>query len=127
MKSEAQRIAIAEACGWTRIDPKSGLDWEPRGLPPNQTHGALKDLPDYTEDLNACHEMEKVLTEERRNGYALRLYDLTNGFKPDHYEEDPYNPICFEASMIGVGLMVSANAAQRAEAFLRTIGKWVES
>lgn len=41
MNQEEKRIKIAEKCGWS---------WAARSL-----------LPDYFNDLNACHEMEKHL------------------------------------------------------------------
>jgi hypothetical protein len=104
---EQQRIAIAEACGWrqsTAKHPKSGniveiwtdgkRDW---------SH--TQKIPDYLNDLNAMHEVEKVLTDEQQRTYAAEL----------------------GRSYDGSFLHVSAPAAQRAEAFLRTIGKWVES
>ena len=90
MTPEAQRIAIAEACGWKTgyRDPEA---WHP--------------LPDYLNDLNAMHESEKVLTNEQLEVYCNILH------KPNH----------------GVYWAIHATAAQRAEAFLRTIGKWEEA
>jgi hypothetical protein len=99
MTPEAQRIAIAEACGWTDtqiIDGKYG-----------QT-----DVPDYLNDLNACHEMEKALTSGQRVIYADNLCIIWTG------RDDRAVPIWF---------WIKATASQRAEAFLRTIGKWEEA
>ncbi len=79
MSPEAQRIAIAEACG-TDL-------WQNR--------------PSYLTDLNAMHEAEKVLTDEQQDDYMNWLGNC--------YSEWP---------------SIHATAAQRAEAFLRTIGKW---
>ena len=99
MKPEQQRIAIAEACGWK--PDKRGLGW----LSP---HGCYEPEPDYLNDLNAMHEAEKVLTEDQREQYLNSLYKVCN---PDSMLNDAWNLNC-------------ATAAQRAEAFLRTIGKW---
>ena len=63
-------------------------------------------LPDYLNDLNAMHEAENVLTNEQWWLFVEFLTEIRGG---------------------GVALCISATAAQRAEAFLRTIGKWVES
>jgi hypothetical protein len=58
--------------------------------------------PDYLNDLNAMHEAEKVLNNVQRERYRTELV----------YSH--------------AGRDVFATAAQRAEAFLRTIGKWEE-
>ncbi len=93
MTPEAQRIAIAEACGWTDtqiIDGKYG-----------QT-----DVPDYLNDLNAMHEAEQVLFG--RNDWSSCKYDEYLDVATSSWKWN-------------------ATASQRAEAFLRTIGKWEES
>ena len=67
-------------------------------------------LPDYLNDLNACHEAEKVLTEKGVNawwGYVAFI--------------NRHNPRPF-----GTETAVHATAAQRCEAFLRTLGLWEE-
>ena len=63
MTPEAQRTAIAEACGWKTgyRDPEA---WHP--------------LPDYLNDLNAMHDAEKVLTNEQLEVYCNILH------KPNH-------------------------------------------
>jgi hypothetical protein len=93
MTPEQQRIAIAEACGWTDtqiIDGKYG-----------QT-----DVPDYLHDLNAMHDAEKVLFG--RNDWSSCKYDEYLDVATSSWKWN-------------------ATASQRAEAFLRTIGKWEES
>ena len=57
--------------------------------------------PDYCTDLNAMHEAEKVLTYEQLDEYYIILAKMM--VRPFH-----------------------ATARQRAEAFLRTLGKWEE-
>ena len=110
MTPDQQRIAIARACGWTCCGQVPGL--HPHGLIPwrkiddytNQqvlNHEVpLETLPNYLENLNAIHDAEIKLTWRQRDMVADYLQDGRGG--------------CF------------ATAAQRAEAFLHTIGKWVE-
>lgn len=102
MSPEAQRIAIAEACGWAPIQNgyfrKGAVT-----LSANNTLSA-GELPNYLSNLNAMHEVEKVLTEEQWAVYNVWLLRLT------------YNEPLFAAT--------SATAAQRAEAFLRTLNLW---
>jgi hypothetical protein len=57
------------------------------------------DVPDYIGDLNACHEMEKALI--RHGDWAVCDYDQRRKW--------------------------NATAAQKAEAFLRTLGLWQET
>ena len=98
MTSEAQRIAIAEACGIISKDQWGPLYKTPQGI--------LRDCPDYLTDLNAMHEAEKVLDEQQAFNYHLYLegcckFGSAAGFWTYH-----------------------ATPHRRAEAFLRTIGKW---
>ena len=97
MTPEAQRIAIAEACGIVSKDKWGSLYKTPRGI--------LRDCPDYPTDLNAMHEAEKVLTLPERRKYRKTLLGH-----------------CEPAS-----IAIHATAAQRAEAFLLTIGKWEDA
>lgn len=62
-------------------------------------------IPDYLNDLNAMHEAEKIMNN---NDWWKFVEHLTN--------------ICGGGTALGI----SATASQRAEAFLRTIGKWEE-
>jgi hypothetical protein len=63
---------------------------------------------DYCADLNAMHEAEKVLNGLDKWRYALRLTEVTQS-----QSSDDMSFFC-------------ATARQRAEAFLRTLGKWKE-
>ena len=105
MTPEAQRIAIAEACGWTEIEPCTCCYGVIRGYQP--TPGAhKKHVPDFINDLNAMHEAEKVLAYAQGGDMTLWIQRMT---------------------CAGYGPQLFATAPQRAEAFLRTIGKWEES
>mgnify|MGYP000895397431 CR=1 FL=1 len=106
MTPEAQRIAIAEACGWTNVAPRIVKNVKHQG--DDITVGIWSDngwIPDYLNDLNAMHEAEKVLNEKQDHIMNDTLWDMCEGRK----------------------YLWHATAAQRAEAFLRTIGKWEEA
>jgi hypothetical protein len=96
MTDEQINQRIAEACGW-----KGNLiDRDMQGnLWPSEP-------PNYCADLNAMHEAEKVLTGLTRHAYCDALLDTVPD-SPDHLWE-----------------VLTATARQRAEAFLRTLGKW---
>jgi len=101
MKPELQQIAIAEACGW-KPDIR-GLGW----LSPS---GEYAVLPDYLNSLDAMHEAEKVLIEKGVNAWWEYVGHINR-----------HNP-----APLGVETAVHATAAQRAEAFLRTLSLWQE-
>jgi hypothetical protein len=106
MNPEQQRIAISEACGkWHSGWPHEYMNQADR----------LRHIPDYLNDLNAMNDAEKVLTKANWGGYAAELYRITDahnhGISPNHH----WLAVAF------------STATQRAEAFLRTIGKWEES
>jgi len=105
MNPEAERIAIAEACGFLRSE-RDGFRYWPQGFPTasSRPYAELFELPDYLNDLNAMHEAEKTLTGEQARAYHNQLGRMAAG---------------------GAWIWFSS-AAQRAEAFLRTIGKWQE-
>ena len=96
MNPETQRIAIAEACGIVTKD-----QWGPLY---RTQQGMVRDCPDYVNDLNAMHEAEEILNEKQEHIMNDTLWDL----------------------MLGRKYLWHATAAQRAEAFLRTLGKWEE-
>jgi len=103
VNKEKQRAAIAEACGWTLNPAKhtaKGLDW--LHVPSGNT---AYNPPNYLNDLNAMHDAEKVLTREQEKEYAYQL----------------------EAACCPTEYGWHATASQRAEALLRTIGKWNEA
>jgi len=113
MSPEAINKAVAEACGWKIIPerPNPGHARNPENPPTLREQyvnpeGRIYFLPDFCNDLNAIHEAEKILLQdhgewERYFFFLDRVCDFPNQI---------FNP--------------HATAAQRAEAFLRTIGKW---
>lgn len=115
MTPEAQRIAIAEACPqlFRFIKFRSGLGLCFRacdGLP-----DIRDDVFDPLIDLNAMHEAEKMLAIEQYAFYTENLSGVvTGGFR-------------YGCDIIAHFGLYHATATQRAEAFLRTIGKWDDS
>lgn len=110
MNAKIQRIKIAEVCRW-KPAPEPNKFWIVIGSNRGET------AHDPLSDLNAMHETEKVLSKERpANGgmfseqtqrYHSHLVTLTTASKWDSYIP-----------------AVHATAAQRAEAFLKTLNLW---
>jgi hypothetical protein len=111
MTNEQQRIAIAEASGWVR-EYSDIPTWDTSLNSYKPVHTMLfrrqekcfraENLPDYLNDLNAMHEAERTMGDPQLwVEYQSYLSDV----------------------MGHVGWIYHATAAQRAEAFLRTIGK----
>lgn len=74
LTQEQKRVRIAEYFGWKGVHvTKFGVMI---GVPPS-THVPPYDVlvPNYFNDLNACFEMEKVLTLEQMSQYGERLWD----------------------------------------------------
>ena len=110
MSPEQQQIAIAKACGWTGTEEDYTYYGFTQNIPMTRTRWTNPSggqttltLPDYLNDLNACHEMEKVLDYNQ-----LREMEDSVSFQFAVY---PFH----------------ATASQRAEAFLRTLGLWKEN
>lgn len=118
MTQDEQRIAIAEECGWKDCDGfELGGKWKhfPSGR-------ASLDIPDYLNDLNAMREAEKILYKGRvPTEYLTALFEAVD----KDYQHEAGGLEVLEPSEIYC-ILVHATAAQRAEAFLRTIGKWKE-
>jgi hypothetical protein len=87
-------------------------------FPPNSREPKLGVL-NYCFDLNAMHEAEKVLTAKRQHEYARQLGLII--FDGELSVPD------FRDNWYMAYLMIQATAVQRAEAFLRTIGKWIDA
>ena len=108
MTPEAQRIAIAEACSWrcTASFKEAFACWvRPDGMD-HQTEW----LPDYLNDLNAMHEAE------------MSQVDIEEGRFIVLFREYLHTILGHDGS-----LAIHATAAQRAEAFLRSLGKWEDA
>lgn len=112
-----QRIAIAESVGWTvyhRNDKGEIKSWKsPDGSIWQEPWTPLR----FTEDLNAMHEVERGLDDDLGCKYVNNLAEIV---RPEWRDSDDM----FYKSSTWTLRVVIATAAQRAEAYLRTINKW---
>lgn len=130
MKNLEANLAVARAIGWTHLEdaqprillPDELHDW--KGYPPQGSRvrvGLKENIPDFGRDLNAMHEVEKSLPDERffRSDYVDFLVGVSHGdpsrsFGPDReIEGQPWT-------------VFTATAAHRREAFLRAHKVWTE-
>lgn len=111
MKDEEINIAIAEACGFTNVHRfekwKEGGPMSDGTLIGDVGGRARVYVPCYTRDLNAMHEAEKIVCRRGHNVSEPLWFSLVD--------------VC--GSEIDAAF---STARQRAEAFLRTLGKWQE-
>lgn len=108
MSPEAQRIAIAEACGWT--GDRYHTLWT---RPDKKGRYYLTDeLPDYLNDLNAMHGAVQRLTGKQYRRFIFNLCERVIG------------NWCGEEAVSDSRTVIEATAAQRAEAFLRALNLW---
>ena len=107
MSPEEQQIAIAEALGYTQEEPwLDGRDcWSHKDHPP---HVGFDVIPDYLHDLNAIHEAVKTIPQNLMFRYFACLCNVVSG----------------SISLYGYSKATEATAAQRCEAFLKTLDKW---
>jgi hypothetical protein len=121
MTPDKQRTAIAEACGWREC-------WINQNGEPWGFLGALhysQSLPDYLNDLNAMREAEEVLAESQQSEFADRLN--TSHKVADLTYPEP-NTRGFRKALFSEAFhLIHATAAQRAEAFLKTLELWEET
>jgi hypothetical protein len=107
MTDEQINAAIAEACGWTQVNAEHRS-----GKAPNADYVGVEFIPDYSNDLNAMHEAEAYLIKNTTMlDYTDQLYDLA----------------CKSLKELKIWNPYGATARQRAEAFLKTLGKWEEA
>jgi hypothetical protein len=111
MKEEEEiNKRIAELCGWTacRLVVKVVLstlrDPVAYGIPPNGTYEIA--CLNYCTDLNAMHEAERSLHEPLREMYVRELLAKVADSPTSLWD------------------VLTAHPRSRAEAFLRTLGKW---
>jgi hypothetical protein len=101
MTDERINIEIAELCGWKK-DSQNGF--QPTWKNPDGTRYAESLLPNYTADLNACHEFEQKFGHINEWFYYEKaLAEITDGY------------------------IFHATARQRCEAFLRVHNQWEET
>ncbi len=108
MKPEEQIKAIAKVMGMPEIHQVVGRGWV-YGV---RDGGVAREyrVPNYLGSLDAMHDAENTLTIHQKDDYARILVSV----HPDHYNYTSHFKVAH------------ASAAQRAEAFLRVKGLWVE-
>lgn len=90
------------------------------GYPPEGAIiGKKQSLPDYLNDLNAMHEAENHLKMEEIGDYENKIYGATS------YRDSVRGEPAIFWSQHSLYRNLRATASQRAEALLRTIGKWL--
>ncbi len=92
--------AIAEAYGFTREEDY--LDGRQCWTYKGGNVCEFTEVPEFCNDLNAMHDAEKVLVREQRFAYWHELNNI----------------------VMGTVHVAFATAAQRAEAFLKTLNLW---
>lgn len=116
MKPEAQRIAIAEACGWRRCETGTECWIAPDG---NHSTNGRTTLPDYLSDLNAIMAAIRDIilgNEELEKRFLTELGTILDR------RADDETTLIFEMEMA----QITASADELSEALLRTIGKWTK-
>jgi hypothetical protein len=86
------------------------IQWKPAIIPRDMTGKPFEgwDIPpDYCNNLNEMHEAEKMLTAEQARSYDKEL-----------------QKIGFRNRLAGAFWLWHFSAGWKAEAFLKTIGKW---
>ena len=115
MTPEEQQIAIAEACGWTKIG-WNGVYQNWLGVSPSEERDKHP-IPDYLNDLNAMHEAEgRHDFDMHNNRYGRILAEVVTG--------QPQGSHHITANWWTIKRIARATAAQRAEAFLKTLNLW---
>jgi len=124
MTPEKQRIAIAEACGAHYLIYEGGEGWlttedyehaeqklSAKDFTGDRSKVTVSDIiPDYLNDLNAIQKAVKKLPLTQRDTFIRYLSQVT--------QRSRMATVCWTNA--------TAKADQLSEAFLRTIGKWVE-
>lgn len=113
MIPEEINIAIAKVCGWGTCPDNGRLFAKWKHYETGRLAQTDEHLPNYHGDLNACAEMEKMLTDEQWDTYADYLL----------WEE---NPAMAHSNYSSFRVGRSATAPQCCEAFLKTLNIWKE-
>jgi len=118
MNQEQKRIKLAEADGWKRIAfYDDGMSYYQNAKGERASFPASQDgvlLPDYFNDLNAVHELEKLITYHQSHAYMQNLHEtMSPGTK--------VGDVQLTCDMFP---FVSASAARKAEAIGKTLNLW---
>lgn len=111
MSPERMRVRIAEYLGRHLFVSDHGYCGKCGKIFAEECHR----VPDYPNDLNACHEMEMTLSDEQQSDYAEQL--------AANFSEE-FCDLAGTAEHIFACAHLTSH--QRAEAFCRTVGIWEE-
>jgi len=121
------QIKVAEFLGWTNVSLASkssntnavkrakrlGVPDIVIGVPKGSTD--LKTVPNYLNDLNACHEFEKIMDTKQAVNYGLKLAEII-------FEDDPMFSVEFDGvSIEGLFDIAHATAKQKCKAYVLTM------
>ena len=114
---EQQRIAIAEACGYTQEEP--WLDGrECWGHKDSPSYVGFEEIPDYLNDLNAMNDALMTMSDDQWARYVKILSGET--------AEESLLPTYYWQLEDVLNILQATNSTQ-AQAFLISIDKWKES
>jgi hypothetical protein len=112
MNDQEINIAIAQACGWeVAYDTLYNITPDRNGDPEIEP---VAPLPDYVNNLNECSQFESLLDVDQLEKYYRYLDSVISG------------KTCFKISEANHLEVLKASPSQRCEAFLKTMGKWIE-
>lgn len=109
MSLQEINVAIAKRLGWVWHEATSESGDVDFWTSPNGTDVTWSN---FYADLNACHEMEKVLTDSQCDTYGLQLTTIMSELGRSPNARDYYD--------------WNASSEVRCEAFLKTFGDWKE-
>lgn len=119
MSPEAQRQAIAESVGWKGLKT-AGPHNVIVGFPLEGSWPILDGkLVDPVNSLDAMFEVLKTLPADNCKSYEFWLEDAVQAQMLNNPKDYPHGDLSFWT--------INATAKQRAEAYLRCIGKWQET
>lgn len=98
MTNKQINAAIAKLCG-LEVQPQDSFGFK-----------GFNHIPDYCNDLNAMHEAEQALAPKNWNRFSETWWNYYHHLLDGDVQK-----------------IIHATARQRAEAFLRTLGKWKEA
>jgi len=112
MSNEEIRIKVAELLDWTECQPASVTLDEPRGYNPayaDRVNPWRTVIPNFPEDLNACHDIEDTLTDIQFCKYVQILCGHTTTGERIQWTGPDAGRAC------------RASARQRCDAFILTM------
>ena len=127
MTDQKQNMTVTEALGWKRhfgdgviVSSQCWVWIDPNGRRVDGLFSESSDIfpyPDYGSNLNACHEMEKFLREDSAlwDDYGIKLGKIILGER-----------WWLEVTSTQLANAAHATAAQRREAFLRTLNLYTD-